>query len=62
MTWRDGRHPVWSILRSVVLMTGAIVILDHTAAHFDRGEVAAAGGVAVPSIAYDIVKKLLAQG
>lgn len=62
MNWRDGRHPVWSLLRSVVLMTGAVIILERTASHFDSGEVAAAGGVAVTSIAYDIVKKLLAQG
>jgi hypothetical protein len=43
-------------------MTGAIILLERTASHFDTGEVAAAGGVAVTSIAYDIVKRLLAQG
>jgi len=57
----DPRHPCWAILRSAVLGAVACGILAITATHFDSGELKAAGGMGVASLAFDLVKRVLAK-
>jgi len=57
----DPRHPIWSILRSAVIGAVACGLLSVTASHFDSGELKAAGGVGMASLAFDLVKRLLAK-
>lgn len=61
MLWSDPKHPIWSLLRSVVIMGGACLMLSITASHFDSGELKAVGGVGLASVAFDIVKKLVSK-
>ena len=57
----DPRHPLWSIIRTVALMLCATLILHVTASHFDSGEMKAAGGVGITSLAFDLIKRMLAK-
>lgn len=59
MRWGDPKHPIWSILRSAVVMGGACLMLSITATQFDSGELKAVGGVGLASVAYDVMKKLV---
>ena len=61
MRWSDPRHPIWPIIRTGVVMAGACVMLSITATSFDSGELKAVGGVGFASIAFDLVKKLIAK-
>jgi hypothetical protein len=58
MKWSDGRHPIWTLARTIVLTFAAMAILDRTASHFDAGEVTAAVGVGGSVLAFDIIKRL----
>lgn len=53
----EANHPLWPILRSAVVFAGAILILERTATNFDLGEMKAAGGVAIITAVFDIVKR-----
>ena len=57
----DPRHPCWAILRSAVFGAVACGILLITATNFDSGELKAAGGVGIASLAFDLVKRMLAK-
>ena len=61
MSLSDPRHPIWSIIRSAVIGMVACGILMITATNFDSGELKAAGGVGVASLAFDLVKRMLAK-
>lgn len=61
MTLPDAKHPIWSIIRSVVLFGGAALILQMTATSFDAGELKAAGGVGAASLAFDLIKRAFAN-
>lgn len=60
MTFPDAKHPIWPIIRSVVLFAGAALLLNVTASSFDAGELKAAGGVGAASLAFDIIKRAFA--
>ena len=53
----DGRHPIWLIIRPVVLMTALGVFLHFTASQFDLGEVKAIAGVGISTVILDLVKR-----
>jgi hypothetical protein len=53
----DGRHPIWVIVRPVVLMAALAVFLNFTASHFDAGEVKSIAGVGVSSVILDLIKR-----
>jgi hypothetical protein len=57
----DARHPIWPIIRTVVVMTGACVMLSITATSFDSGELKAVGGVGAASLVFDIIKRALSS-
>jgi len=57
MNWRDGTHPLWSILRMAVVFAAGIITLHVTATHFDLGEIKAAGTVALLTAVFDIAKR-----
>ena len=57
----DAKHPIWPLLRTVVVMGGACVMLTITATSFDSGELKAVGGVGAASLAFDIIKRALAS-
>lgn len=57
----DPRHPIWSIFRTVALMLCATLLLHVTATHFDGGELKAVGGVGLASVAFDVIKRLIAK-
>ena len=57
----DPRHPLWSILRSAVIGAVACAVLLITASNFDSGELKAAGGVGIASLAFDLIKRMLAK-
>lgn len=61
MRFSDPRHPIWSVLRSAVIMGGACAMLSITASQFDAGELKAAGGVGMASLAFDLIKRLVAK-
>jgi len=61
MLLSDPRHPIWPIIRSAVIGVVACGILMITATHFDSGELKAAGGVGVASLAFDLIKRMLAK-
>lgn len=61
MRWDHPRHPIWSVIRTTVVMAGACVMLSITATSFDRGELKAVGGVGLASVAFDIVKRMVAK-
>ena len=54
------RHPIWAIIRMAVLFSGAIGVLNVTATSFDKGELAAAGGVGLLSVVFDVLKRQFA--
>jgi hypothetical protein len=60
MTLPDAKHPIWPLLRTVVVMSGACFMLTITATSFDSGELKAVGGVGAASLAFDIIKRALA--
>jgi hypothetical protein len=60
MTLPDAKHPIWSIIRTVVVMGGACLMLQITATSFDAGEMKAVGGVGAASLAFDIIKRAIA--
>ena len=53
----DAKHPIWSIVRMAVVFGGACLMLHITATSFDAGELKAAGGVSLLTLAFDILKK-----
>ena len=57
----DPRHPIWSVIRTAVIMGGACVMLSITATSFDSGELKAVGGVGLASVAFDLVKRMIAK-
>jgi len=57
--WHNGKHPMWSIVRMVIVFCGAALLLQMTATNFDSGELRAAGGTAIVSVVFDYVKRLL---
>lgn len=61
MNWQHPQHPIWSIIRTVVVMAGACAMLSITATSFDSGELKAVGGVGIASVAFDLVKRLVAK-
>jgi len=61
MALSDPRHPIWPIIRSAVIGVVACGILMITATHFDAGELQAAGGVGVASLAFDLITRMLAK-
>jgi hypothetical protein len=61
VNWGDPRHPIWPIIRTGVVMAGACVMLSITATSFDSGELKAVGGVGVASVAFDLVKRMIAK-
>lgn len=61
VAFSDPRHPCWPIIRSAVIGAVACGMLAITATSFDSGELKAAGGVGVASLAFDLVKRMLAK-
>lgn len=59
--WSNPRHPIWPILRTAVVMAGACAMLSITATQFDGGELKAVGGVGAASLAFDVIKRLIAK-
>ena len=59
IAFSDGRHPIWVIMRPVVLMGACAVFLHFTASNFDVGEAKSIAGVGVVSILLDLVKRSL---
>ena len=59
--WRNSKHPMWPILRSLSMFAGAALLLHVTASHFDAGELKAATGVGVASFVFDLIKRSLAN-
>jgi hypothetical protein len=57
----DPRHPLWSIIRTASLMLCATLLLHVTATSFDLGEMKTIGGVGVASVAFDVIKRLIAK-
>jgi len=57
MDWRDGKHPLWSIVRMAVVFGAGLAALHITASHFDLGEVKAAGAVALITVVFDVAKR-----
>jgi hypothetical protein len=55
------KHPLWSILRMAVIGAVAIGVLQVTASSFDYGEMKAAGGVALASVIFDVLKRQFAS-
>lgn len=61
MVTLHDKHPLWSILRMAVIGVVAIGVLQVTAASFDAGELKAAGGVALASVVFDVLKRQLSK-
>lgn len=61
MVTLHDKHPLWSILRMAVIGSVAIGVLQVTAAHFDAGELKAAGAVTLASVVFDVLKRTLAK-
>jgi hypothetical protein len=57
----DPRHPIWPIIRTASLMLCATLLLHVTATNFDLGEMKTIGGVGVASLAFDVIKRLIAK-
>ena len=53
----DGRHPIWLIIRPVVLMAALGVFLHLTASRFDAGEMKSIAGLGLSTVILDLVKR-----
>lgn len=39
MDWQSAAHPIWPIIRTVVILGALIVVLKMNAQHFDETEI-----------------------
>jgi fatty acid desaturase len=59
---RDNEHPVWSLLRLVIMFTGITVFLYLNASVFDETEVATIVELMLLAGGFEMLKRKLANG